>query len=1324
MNRPVGCPGTLKLRLYFSIIWFAALLRTLAGDSVVVFNEVMYHPRDGDSVEWVELHNQMAVDVEISGWSIEGIGYIFPTNTVMAGGGYVVVASNPATLAQRTGLTNVYGPFTGRLANEGEEITLRNHNQRIMDVLGYGTSHPWPVGPDGSGFTLAKRKPNAASDRAENWSHSLEPGGTPARINFPQAPPAPFIVLNEVAASTNQIFWAELTNVGSNTVDSAGYELEFSRAPSASIQLAEPRSLAPGAYFHFQVDAYRPRANEKLFLYDAGRTRLLDAIEVEARLIGRSSAHEQRWLFPSGETPGASNQFSISQNLVINEIMYGTLPKQTNESWIEILNTGTNGVDLTNWKVSGIGYSFPSNTTINAGEYLVIAQNARALSTKYPGIRIIGDFSGRLSRSSDHLVLEDGAGNPVDDVRYYDSHPWPNFADGYGPSLELRDPRADNSRPEAWRASRNHGEWQSYTYTAAAASDNGPTRWNEFIFGLLDAGEVLLDDFSVIENPGSTGREILQNGNFENGGATWRFLGTHRNASVITDPDQPSNHVLHLAADGPTEHMHNHVETTLAGNLPIQNGRTYRISFRAKWLAGSNKLNTRLYFNRVARTTALQQPTSFGTPGRANSILETNIGPTFTALQHFPVVPRSTDAVQVTVRATDPDGVQRATLRWGAYGINWTSVPMQQEGDTYIASIPARTAGTVVQFYIEAEDGAGALSFYPGAGPASRALYKVNDNQNLSSRLHNVRLIMLPAEAAALHAETNVMSNGRSGVTVVYDESEVFYDAGLHLQASQRGRMDSARVGFTVSFPSDRLFRGVHDTITFDRSGGWSGKGGRQDEIVMRHIVNQAGDSPDMYNDLVRVLTPQTTHTGNAMLLMAKYNDEFIDGSIYPKDGSLFKIELVYYPLTTVDNNPEKPKIAQPDDVMGVDMGNRGDNPENYRWFMPAENNLGDDNYAGLIQLAKAFSLSGAALQQKTSELMDMEQWTRVFAFKSLSGDADTYGFGLPHNHLFYIPPEGKALTFPWDMDYSWTRSATDGITVGHRIGQIIHSIPAYQRLYLGHLNDIIATSYNTNYMARWTGHYGTMAGQNYSGLLTYIGQRAAFVRSRLGTPAPFRITSFAGDTFTTNASAIVLRGTAPYTMKRVLKFPDVSGNTLTNFIWSATETWELPLVLKNGTNQISIVGYDFRNLPAATLNLTIISTAGLPDSDDDGMPDEWESQYGLNPEIANAAEDHDHDGLSNFFEYVAGTSPIDPGSTLALTVQKTDTEQLQLTFSAQVGRAYRLQYSLSATSGWKDLLTIPPSTTSHVITQPQTISPLAPTLFYRVIVTTGTSTP
>ncbi len=51
-------------------------------------------------------------------------------------------------------------------------------------------------------------------------------------------------------------------------------------------------------------------------------------------------------------------------------------------------------------------------------------------------------------------------------------------------------------------------------------------------------------------------------------------------------------------------------------------------------------------------------------------------------------------------------------------------------------------------------------------------------------------------------------------------------------------------------------------------------------------------------------------------------------------------------------------------------------------------------------------------------------------------------------------------------------------------------------------------------------------------------------------------------------------------------------------------------------------------------------------DSDGDGMPDEWERKYDLNPQDpSDAALDSDEDGFTNAQEYADGTNPLDPKS-------------------------------------------------------------------------------
>ena len=78
---------------------------------------------------------------------------------------------------------------------------------------------------------------------------------------------------------------------------------------------------------------------------------------------------------------------------------------------------------------------------------------------------------------------------------------WDSLADGDGASLELRDADADNSNGQAWAASAvTAGDWQTVSYTGVA-TDNGYgfNIYHEFVFGLLQAGEVLIDDISVIQ---------------------------------------------------------------------------------------------------------------------------------------------------------------------------------------------------------------------------------------------------------------------------------------------------------------------------------------------------------------------------------------------------------------------------------------------------------------------------------------------------------------------------------------------------------------------------------------------------------------------------------------------------------------------------------------------------------------------------------------------------------------------------------------------------------------------------------------------------------
>ena len=73
-------------------------------------------------------------------------------------------------------------------------------------------------------------------------------------------------------------------------------------------------------------------------------------------------------------------------------------------------------------------------------------------------------------------------------------------------------------------------------------------------------------------------------------------------------------------------------------------------------------LNSRLYFDRIARISVLSVAAGGGTPAAANTAFLANLGPTFTGLTHSPVVPAASQAATVSVTAADPDGLGTVTL--------------------------------------------------------------------------------------------------------------------------------------------------------------------------------------------------------------------------------------------------------------------------------------------------------------------------------------------------------------------------------------------------------------------------------------------------------------------------------------------------------------------------------------------------------------------------------------------------------------------------------------------------------------------------------------
>lgn len=182
-------------------------------------------------------------------------------------------------------------------------------------------------------------------------------------------------------------------------------------------------------------------------------------------------------------TPGAAN--IPGAGVVINEIHYNPDIKTERVEFIELVNNSSVNVNISGWQFTkGVGYTFPSNTTMTPGQYIVVAEDSGQFQTKF-GLAPFGQYTGSLSNDGDMVRLTDAALNLIDEVGYGAGFPWPTVGDplganGAGPSIQLINPGMDNDVGGDWRSALPTPGAQNSDFAGNAAPairqvTNGPT---------------------------------------------------------------------------------------------------------------------------------------------------------------------------------------------------------------------------------------------------------------------------------------------------------------------------------------------------------------------------------------------------------------------------------------------------------------------------------------------------------------------------------------------------------------------------------------------------------------------------------------------------------------------------------------------------------------------------------------------------------------------------------------------------------------------------------------------------------------------------------
>ena len=464
------------------MLLFAA--ESFAGDLDVVINEMLYNPPRGlDDAEFIELYNSGEDAVDLAGWFFDGgVRFTFPGGVSLEPDDYLLVVRDISLTRTLYPDATLVGNYSGRLDNGGERIRLRNAAGTLIEDFGYSDGGGWPERADGLGASLERLRPGSEPWFADSWASSFTLLGSPGKANTrrtlvarvggtgietsPSAIPAGLTV-NEVSAPGDGTGWVELFNDCSGGGNVSGFGLSDDAANPLRYVFSDGSIVACGGFLSVAEPelGFALASESTLMLTDPTGTVLVDgksySIAVPALTAGSFPDGDDDFQLLSAATRGGSNRAPPDRGVRINEIMYhpASDPNDEELEWIEIHNTGSTPVNLSDWRVTrGFEFEFPDGWAIEAGGYLVIAGDPAAIEAHYGLAGVLGPFDGSLRNDDETIRIEDYLGNVVDEIHYADDGRWPPEADGEGPSLELTNPAAPTRQNgQAWAASFDDG---------------------------------------------------------------------------------------------------------------------------------------------------------------------------------------------------------------------------------------------------------------------------------------------------------------------------------------------------------------------------------------------------------------------------------------------------------------------------------------------------------------------------------------------------------------------------------------------------------------------------------------------------------------------------------------------------------------------------------------------------------------------------------------------------------------------------------------------------------------------------------------------------
>lgn len=398
-----------------------------------------------------------------------------------------------------------------------------------------------------------------------------------------------------------------------------------------------------------------------------------------------------------------------AEPVVINEIHYDEDDKTVRAEFVELHNAGTSAVDLSGYRFTdGIDFVIPDGTVLDAGGYLVVAEDPATVAAHFGFPNALGPFANgtSLRNSGEKLALSDALGNPVDEVNYRLGFPWPTVGDDLripptSPSIELINPLSDNGKGGNWRASGfpvvSSGEigpapvtlvspqasWHYRKGVTSPISDTEGNDWwdngydenpdGQWLVGATSVGYGDSDDATVLDDMQGSYASV--------------FL---RKEFTLAPGEIPNALTLSCYHDDGAVIYLNGIEVARfsvdSGEIPFPLPNRFANGHEAGWstetipgvaaflVEGTNviaihAMNETLFSSDFSIDVELITAVSAGgnhrpTPGAANSSFAINAPPQVGQVAHLPLEPKAGEDVVVTAEISDSDGIASAILEF------------------------------------------------------------------------------------------------------------------------------------------------------------------------------------------------------------------------------------------------------------------------------------------------------------------------------------------------------------------------------------------------------------------------------------------------------------------------------------------------------------------------------------------------------------------------------------------------------------------------------------------------------------------------------------